>query len=126
MDTAISLYHHNLHFNRCQNTTLEDSLSGFLTGQMALGSYFDHVSEFRRQSHCNDNVIFVTFEEMKYSMSEVLNKLCKYLAKSYGVDQLRALEAHLHFDQMKKNPSVNFAKFRQVLSERFQDDNVGE
>lgn len=125
MDTAISLYHHNMHYNRSQ-TTLEESLSGFLTGQMHYGSYFDHVSEFRELSDRLDNMILVTFEEMKYSMSKVLHKLCKFFEKSYSEDQLGRLEAHLHFDQMKKNPSVNFEELRKTIAIKYNDENVGQ
>lgn len=126
MDTAISLYHHNVHFNRCHNTTLEESLAGFINGEMIYGSYFKHVSEFRRLADQYDNMILVTFEEMKYSMRAVLDKLCKYFGKTYSADQLQGLAEHLHFDKMKNNPSVNFEKFRKTISQKYNDENVGE
>lgn len=108
-DTAISLFHHMTGFSQCR-ASLDQFLEGFLDGDLMYGSMFDHVSEFRKESEKREGTLMIRFEEMKDRMGSVLEKLCRFLGKSYSEQQLATLEDHLQFSKMKANPSVNLSE----------------
>jgi len=54
-----------------------------------------------------DNVLFITYEEMKKDLPAIIRKVCKFLGKELSEDQISTLSKHLGFDSMKNNPAVN-------------------
>ena len=60
------------------------------------------------------NVLFLTFEEMKSDLSAVLDKVSQFLGKSIQAKDKPRLLDHLSFDSMKKNAAVNKQDFVQV------------
>jgi len=107
-DLAISYYHHYVHMQGYKGT-LEDFLEAFLEDKIFLSPYHGHVKDFWFLQN-EENVFFITYEEMKSDLMAVLKKTAKFLGKSYSDEELRKLENHLTFDAMKVNKSVNFSK----------------
>ena len=55
-----------------------------------------------------DNVLFLTYEEMKRDLATVVTRVAKFLDKEVPEgDRMAALLEHLSFDKMKKNDAVN-------------------
>lgn len=48
------------------------------------------------------------FEELKNDLPAVINKVSAFLGKSYDPDQIKKLQEHLSFENMKNNPAVNY------------------
>lgn len=54
-----------------------------------------------------ENVLFLTYEEMKKDLPAVIVKTAKFMGKSLTEDQITRLSHHLSFDSMKKNKSIS-------------------
>lgn len=107
-DLAISFYHHYVHMQGYKGT-LDDFLEAFLEDKVFLSPYHGHVKDFWHLQN-EDNVLFITYEEMKSDLMAVLKKTAQFLGKNYSDEDLKKLENHLTFDAMKVNKSVNFSK----------------
>lgn len=105
-DTAISYYHHFVYFKEYKGT-MQDFLETFLENKILLSPYHGHFKDFWSLRH-EENILFLTYEEMKSDLMAVLKKTSKFLGKSYSHEELVKLSEHLSFDTMKTNPSVNF------------------
>lgn len=107
-DLAISFYHHYVHMQGYKGT-LDEFLEAFLQDKLLYAPYHNHVKDFQFLQN-EENILFITFEEMKSDLMAVLRKTAEFLGKNYSDDELRRLEDHLTFDAMKTNKSVNFSK----------------
>lgn len=107
-DLAISYYHHYVHMQGYKGT-LDDFLEAFLEDKIFLAPYHGHVKDFWYLQN-EENVLFLTYEEMKTDLMAVLKKTAKFLGKTYSDEDFKKLESHLTFDSMKVNKSVNFSK----------------
>lgn len=110
-DTALSYFHHYRGMLGYEGT-FDDFLEAFLGGQLLYGDYFRHSHEFMELvDEGRDNILFLTYEEMKRDMANVLDRMCTFLGKQYTEQELIAVEHHLRFDSMKNNPMVNMEAF---------------
>lgn len=90
-DCCASLYH-RVEFNRSTpgaaralvpRSNFDEFFDLFVTGKFSFGDYFDHVRcayEHRKE----DNVFFVTFEDLKADREAVVLKLAHFLGEEYG------------------------------------------
>lgn len=108
MDAAISNYHHHKGMYGYTGT-FSDYLDGFLDGTLIYGSYYHHVAEFYELAKRCPNIYFNTYEDMKYDMMRVLRETTEFLGKHYTDDQLRNLDGHLRFDNMKNVKTSNMS-----------------
>ncbi|KJH45997.1 sulfotransferase domain protein [Dictyocaulus viviparus] len=92
-DCCTSYFHHNRNFK------IYDFADGdwdifvdlFLSGQLAFGDYFDHLSGWLPHIH-NSNVLFLTYEEMVQNLEGSIYKIGQFLggeAKKLVQDQTR-------------------------------------
>ncbi|XP_034107927.2 luciferin sulfotransferase-like [Drosophila albomicans] len=86
---------------------LDTFIDEFLNDKVLYCSYWSHVIDFWRMRN-NPNIFFVTYEEMKRDLKDVIQRLCKFL----GVNELKECEmnpllAYLSFDNMKKQEFLN-------------------
>ena len=54
-----------------------------------------------------ENILFITYEEMKDNIELAIGKCISFLNKSYKQEQIQRLAKHLSFDSMRNNPSCN-------------------
>ncbi|KAJ6633341.1 Luciferin sulfotransferase [Pseudolycoriella hygida] len=108
-DLAISYYHHYVHMQGYKGT-MEDFLEAFLEDKIFLAPYHGHVKDFHFLRN-EENVLFITYEEMKTDLMAVIKKTATFLGKCYSDEDLKKLEEHLTFDAMKNNKKVNFSKY---------------
>lgn len=123
-DAAISYYHHYRGINGYKGT-FEDFLDGFMNGHVLYGSYFEHVHDFYQVAKLKPNLYFNTYEEMKFNMPDVLKKVSVFLGKHYSDEQLRRLDEHLKFDNMRQLDKSNMSKtvkFANVALVRFNNN----
>ncbi|XP_037032493.1 luciferin sulfotransferase-like [Bradysia coprophila] len=107
-DLAISYYHHYVYMQGYEGS-MEQFLNAFLDDKVFLSPYHGHVKDFWYLRN-EENILFLTYEEMKSDLMAVLKKTAAFLGKSYPEEQLKQLVKHLSFDEMKKNFSADFSE----------------
>ena len=98
-DVAVSWYHH---YSMLMGYTgsLEDFLEAFINDSIIYSPYFDHFIEFWHMRN-EENILFITYEEMKKNTKDVLKSIAKFLNKSYTDEQFDQLTEHVSFESMK-------------------------
>lgn len=104
-DVAVSYWHHYQMIMGYRGTR-EMFLETLLADQVVYCPQVQHVLDFWRL-RSEQNVLFLTYEQMKLNLREVLTKVCDFFGKQYSDEQLDKLARHLSFDEMKKNPATN-------------------
>ena len=66
--------------------------------------YFQHC-----QDHPDGNILWLTYEDMHKDAQGSVRKIAKFLDKPLTDDQVRLIVEHTSFDQMARNPSVNYS-----------------
>lgn len=104
-DVAVSYWHHYQMIMGYRGPR-EHFLEALLADQVVYCPQVQHVLDFWRLRE-ERNVLFLTYEQMKRNLRDVLVKTCDFFGKQYSDQQLDDLAHHLSFDQMKKNPATN-------------------
>lgn len=125
-DNAISYFHHYKKAHRYDDASKNDFLEAYLDDQIIYSPQHGHIKDFWFLRN-EKNILFLTFEEMKSDMFNVLRKTSSFLAKNYTDDQLREVERFLSFESMKakEKPASELLK-RMVLAEGAVDEVKGE
>ncbi|KAH8242335.1 hypothetical protein KR032_000999, partial [Drosophila birchii] len=99
-DVVISSLHFLTSIGSWQGN-LDDFIDQFITDRILFTSYWSHVMDFYRMRN-EPNVFFVTFEEMKKDLKNVIERLSSFLeCKKLSEMEIEALLKHLSFDNMK-------------------------
>lgn len=76
-----------------------------------------HVIDGWNHRH-NSNVHFMFYEDSKHNMHTSLKKLSEFLEKPLKDEDFSKLMDHLKFENVKKNPSINFKFEGEIKSNR--------
>ena len=89
--------------------SLETFVDAFLNDQAGYYTPFiGHVLEFWEAAKVNDNILFISYEELKADLPYMIKKVAKFLGVAeLSEDEMAALCDHLSFDKMKNNDMVN-------------------
>jgi len=104
-DMCVSYYHyckliHGLH------GSFDEFCDLFIQGKTPIGPIWDHILGFWEQRH-EPNVLFLKYEDMKKDLKGAIRQVASFLDKRLTAEQVAALEDHLSFSSMKKNPALN-------------------
>uniref|UniRef100_V9KLV2 Sulfotransferase n=1 Tax=Callorhinchus milii TaxID=7868 RepID=V9KLV2_CALMI len=102
-DTAVSYFHF------CQNNPLlptfpswDEFYKKYMTGEVPWGSYFDHALLWNK--HIDDeNVMVITFEELKENLIEGVKKVAKHFGYSLNEEQVQKVSSKADFKVMSEN-----------------------
>ena len=72
-----------------------------------------HVLKYWRR-RTDQNILFITYEEMKRDLPAVIRKTADFLNKTISPDQVFQLAEHLSFKKMKDNKAVNKEEFQEL------------
>ncbi|MGB3511301.1 MAG: sulfotransferase domain-containing protein [Microcoleaceae cyanobacterium] len=111
-DCAVSFYYHTQGFVKHYDFAegrFDDFFECFINGEVDWGDYFDNLLSWVKHKH-DQNVLFLTYEFMKYDTKTAIMKIAKFLGNNYleKVEKTEIIENILHhtsFTSMSKNQS---------------------
>lgn len=109
-DVVISSFHFLTGLGLWQGN-LDDFVDQFITDRIMFTSYWLHTIDFYRMRN-EPNVFFVTFEEMKRGLKDVIERLSLFLdCKVLSEAGKEMLIKHLSFENMKGKHSFHMIQF---------------
>ncbi|XP_053673321.1 luciferin sulfotransferase-like [Anopheles nili] len=112
---AVSYYHHSRSI--FYRGTMDDFVRSFMREHQFYSPYHTHVIEYHHLLGC-ENVLTISYEDMKRDLRKVVARVCRFFGKSYNEPELQALFEHLSFESMRENKACNY--------EDISDRNDGE
>ncbi|XP_062996449.1 sulfotransferase 2B1-like isoform X2 [Elgaria multicarinata webbii] len=107
-DVLVSYYHHTKFVKSMKDPgTVEEYLEEFLSGNVAFGSWFDHVKSWLEVKG-RSNVFFNSYEEMQQDLRGSVEKICHFLGKELNSQQIDSVVENASFQKMKDNPKSNY------------------
>ncbi|KAM4854274.1 sulfotransferase 1B1 [Thomomys bottae] len=107
-DVVVSYYHFDL-MNSLQPYpgTWEEYLQKFMTGNVAYGSWFNHVKSWwkKKEEH---PILFLFYEDMKKNPKGEIQKVSHFLGKTLSDEVVDRIIYQTSFEMMKNNPMVNY------------------
>ncbi|XP_015686403.2 sulfotransferase 6B1-like, partial [Protobothrops mucrosquamatus] len=102
-DTAVSFFHFSKRVKISpEQETWDEFFDKFITGKVAYGSYFDHITEWNNYLE-DSNVFFITYEEMKENPVSALKKIAKFFNFSVTEEEIESIVKKTSFENMKNN-----------------------
>ncbi|XP_059616744.1 luciferin sulfotransferase-like [Phlebotomus argentipes] len=112
-DAAIS----NFHFMSVMQgwkANFNDMMEAFMANSTLYAPFHSHVLDFWSM-RAEENVLFITHEDMKKDLPAVIAKTAKFMGKTLSEDQITRLAHHLSFDSMKKNKSISQTPLKRAV-----------
>ncbi|XP_058457124.1 luciferin sulfotransferase-like [Malaya genurostris] len=104
-DAATSFYHHYCNIVGYDGPK-EHFYEAFLSDNLIYAPFSEHVLDYWKLRN-EDNVLFITYEQMKRNLRQVILTVSSFLEKSYNDQEIDALVGHLSVDSMRANKSCN-------------------
>lgn len=84
-DCCVSFYYHTKNFPvyQFENGTFDEFFEMFMTGEVDFGDYFDHLLSWYKYRN-EDNVLFMTYEDIKKDTKFWVLKIANFLGNKYG------------------------------------------
>ncbi|XP_058023512.1 sulfotransferase 6B1-like [Ahaetulla prasina] len=113
-DTAVSFFHFSkgIKLNSDQKNW-DEFFEEFITGKVAYGSYFDHITEWNNYLD-DSNVSFITYEEIKENPVSALKKIAKFFDFSVTEEEIESIVKKTSFESMK-GTTENYGKLGKIL-----------
>ncbi|XP_032665688.1 luciferin sulfotransferase-like [Odontomachus brunneus] len=105
-DTCVSYYHYCKTFHNMQGS-FDEFAELMLQDNVPMAPFWKHVLPFWKMRD-QENVLFLTYKEMKQNQAATIKKTAAFLGKNVTDEQIAKLCEHLTFSKMAANPSVNF------------------
>ncbi|KAM9305383.1 uncharacterized protein PAF06_013931 [Gastrophryne carolinensis] len=88
--------------------TWNEYFSTFLAGDVAWGSWFDHVIGWweARDKH---QILYVFYEDMIEDLKREIKRIAKFLGRDLSEELLEKIYYHTSFEVMKDNPMANYS-----------------
>lgn len=105
-DVVVSQYYFFTNLRGWHGRGFDEFVELFVNDTLPFAPFHSHIRNFWNMKS-EENICFITYEEMKSNMIDVLKRMAAFLGKSFDDIELRQLEHYLSFDQMKMNNAVN-------------------
>ncbi|GAB0093897.1 hypothetical protein DMENIID0001_090880 [Sergentomyia squamirostris] len=104
-DTAISWFHHYVNFQHYKNS-FKNFMEVMLNDMATFSPYHAHIIDFWNMRD-EENILFLTYEDMKANHPSVIEKTAKFFGKKFTKEEVDTLADHLSFAKFSKNPALN-------------------
>ncbi|GAB1291580.1 Sulfotransferase [Apodemus speciosus] len=88
--------------------SMETYFEWFLKGNVLYGSWFEHVRGWLSMREY-DNFLVLYYEDIKKDTKGTIKKICDFLGKKLGPDELELVLKYSSFQAMKENNMSNFS-----------------
>ncbi|XP_073492125.1 sulfotransferase 1C1-like isoform X3 [Aquarana catesbeiana] len=114
-DTAVSYYFFD-QMNKTQPDpgTWDQYVEKFLKGEVAWGSWFNHVIGWWNAKEKHD-ILYVFYEDMKEDPKREIRKVMEFLGKNLSEEVLDKVCHHTSFKAMKENPMTNYSTIPAII-----------
>uniref|UniRef100_A0A182VV30 Sulfotransferase domain-containing protein n=1 Tax=Anopheles minimus TaxID=112268 RepID=A0A182VV30_9DIPT len=102
---AVSYFHHSRAI--FYRGSMDTFVRSFMREHQFYSPYHAHVIEYHELHGC-DNILYLSFEDMKRELPKVVRKVCQFFGKSYSDRQFEELYEHLSFKSMRENKACNY------------------
>ncbi len=106
-DVAVSYYHHYLGFKYVPKLDWDTYMTWFLSGQVVLGDYFDHVLSWWHHRE-EGNILFMKYEDMKRDLHSAVKLVSDFMGHSLAPSVIDTIASKCTFSSMKDNPGANY------------------
>ncbi|KAL2086653.1 hypothetical protein ACEWY4_017712 [Coilia grayii] len=121
-DTAVSYFHFTNSNPTLPNAEWDTFFSDFMSGDVAFGSYLDHIEACTRIAD-EPNVMTVIYEELKEDLTANVRRIASFLELRLTEEQIQTISAEGTFSAMKENAVNTHGQFGNVL---FRKGEVGD
>lgn len=104
-DTAVSFYHHYRNIQGYTGT-FDEFMEAFLADQVIWAPFHSHILNFWNIRN-EQNILFLTYEEMKLDLMAVLRRVSKFFGKVYNDAELEQLHGSLQVEEMRSRTATN-------------------
>ncbi|XP_063297404.1 sulfotransferase 6B1-like [Pelobates fuscus] len=122
-DTAVSFYHF------CNNNPIlptyhswDSFFQDYMNAKVCYGSYFDHALSWNEHID-EENIMAVTFEEIKEDFAKQLKKICKFFGLHLTNEQINKIENKTTFKSMKEKSNETHGEFGDLM---FRKGEIGD
>ncbi|XP_060114560.1 sulfotransferase 2B1-like [Heteronotia binoei] len=120
-DVLVSYYYYSMLSRLFKEPgTLQEFLEEFLSGNVAYGSWFDHVKGWMKLKG-NPNFFYITYEELQQDLRGSVKKICYFLGKKLNSQQIDSVVEYASFQKMKENKMSNFS----LIPDKWMDHKRG-
>ena len=110
-DVTVSYFHFTNLSTEAQFTgNFYDFTKLFIEGKVPYGPWWSHVDDYASKK----NVHVIYYEDLHTKPFEVIKKLSEYLGKKLSDEQIKSIIDWCSFDNMKKNPAVNYEWYKEL------------
>lgn len=115
-DNLVSYYHFTRMCKMLPDPgTWEEFFQAFLSGNVAWGSFYDHVKGWWDQRN-KWQILYLFYEDIKEDPGREIKKLMKFLGKdSLNKNTIEEIVWRTSFDVMKENPEANYSSLRSIF-----------
>uniref|UniRef100_A0A670Z9C4 Sulfotransferase n=1 Tax=Pseudonaja textilis TaxID=8673 RepID=A0A670Z9C4_PSETE len=119
-DCAVSYFYFQRMLKLFQDPgTWKDFLENFIAGEIAYGSWFDHVlGWWKAKDH--HSILYLFYEDLKENPAQEIQKVAQFLNIELSASVLDQIVQHTTFESMKNNPMTNYSN----IPSAFMDQNV--
>ena len=81
----------------------------YITGNIAGGSWFTFMKDWFEQCKGNENIYFLSYEDLKQNPRNMIIKIAKFLGKELTDEAVDVIVKRTNFEAMKENKNTNLA-----------------
>ncbi|XP_056391673.1 sulfotransferase 1 family member D1-like [Hyla sarda] len=108
-DVLVSYYHfYRMAILHPDPGTFEDFIQMFIEGEVAFGSWSDHVKDWWKSRRQKD-ILYLFYEDMLEDPKCELRKVTKFIGKDLSEDILETIHQRTTFKNMKENQMANYS-----------------
>ncbi|XP_065361013.1 sulfotransferase 1E1-like [Calliphora vicina] len=121
-DVIVSSFHFVKNLGMWRGDNFSDYVEDFLNNEILYANFWSHIVDFWQMRN-EPFIFFVTYEEMKRDLEQVLKRLSTFLDKpQLTKEEMEGLLKHLSFDSMKENKQTNLTDFMRHTSPAVNED----